>query len=121
MGPAIKLRLLEGGGSSLRAGDWVQQWPCEWDWSLFTSLVSPLLSTLERPPGNSSVHSGAEKGWQVIFFPSHGPYKDPAVTRRVLDIYDFMNSKVHDLQPCCDCCTAGLYPTIQRHVLVPAC
>ena len=30
---------------------------------------------------------------QVIFFPSHGPYRDPAVTRRVLDIYDFMNSK----------------------------
>ena len=31
---------------------------------------------------------------QVIFFPSHGPYQDPSVTRRVLDIYDFMNSKV---------------------------
>ncbi|KAK9797806.1 hypothetical protein WJX73_009375 [Symbiochloris irregularis] len=41
-----------------------------------------------------------ENGWdqaifnEVIFFPSHGPYQDPAVTRRVLDIYDFMNSKV---------------------------
>ena len=31
---------------------------------------------------------------QVIFFPSHGPHRDPSVTRRVLDIYDFMNSKV---------------------------
>lgn len=41
-----------------------------------------------------------EDGWdqaifnEVIFFPAHGPYQDPSVTRRVLDIYDFMNSKV---------------------------
>ena len=31
---------------------------------------------------------------QVIFFPSSNQYKDPAVTRRVMDIYRFMNSKV---------------------------
>lgn len=30
---------------------------------------------------------------QVIFFPSHNAYTDPAVTRRVLDYFDFMNSK----------------------------
>ena len=30
---------------------------------------------------------------QVIFFPSHGQHKDPAITRRVMDFMDFMNSK----------------------------
>ena len=54
----------------------------------------------------------------MIFFPSHGPYKDPAVTRRVLDIYDFMNSKVLDLQPCSNCCAAGPCPCIQTSACV---
>lgn len=31
---------------------------------------------------------------QVIFFPSRNEYQDPAVTRRVMDMYKFMNSKV---------------------------
>ena len=30
---------------------------------------------------------------QVIFFPSHGEHKDPAITRRVMDYMQFMNSK----------------------------
>ena len=30
---------------------------------------------------------------QVIFLPSHGEHKDPAVTRRVMDFMQFMNSK----------------------------
>lgn len=30
---------------------------------------------------------------QVIFFPSHGSHTDPAVTRRVMDYMQFMNSK----------------------------
>ena len=35
---------------------------------------------------------------QVIFFPSHNAYRDPAVTRRVLDYFDFMNSKARCLK-----------------------
>lgn len=41
-----------------------------------------------------------EAGWdqaifnEVIFFPSRDGYTDPSVTRRVMDIYKFMNSKV---------------------------
>ena len=31
---------------------------------------------------------------QVIFFPSHNEYGDPAVTRRIMDYMAFMNSKV---------------------------
>ena len=31
---------------------------------------------------------------QVIFFPSRPGYKDPAVTRRIMDYMLFMNSKV---------------------------
>lgn len=31
---------------------------------------------------------------QVMFFPSHNEYVAPAVTRRVMDYYRFMNSKV---------------------------
>ena len=30
---------------------------------------------------------------EVIFFPSHNGYVDPGVTRRVMDMYEFMNSK----------------------------
>ena len=30
---------------------------------------------------------------QVIFFPSSPKNKDPSVTRRAMDIYNFMNSK----------------------------
>lgn len=30
---------------------------------------------------------------QVIFFPSHGDYRDPSITRRVMDYMSFMNSK----------------------------
>lgn len=31
---------------------------------------------------------------QVMFFPSHHDYQEPAVTRRVMDYFKFMNSKV---------------------------
>ena len=55
---------------------------------------------------------------QVIFFPSHNAYKDPAVTRRVLDFYDFMNSKVSLAMSAPLCCASPsesqAYPAARR-------
>ena len=61
------------------------------------------LSSDNRP--EAAIVMRLEKSWtaweltlqhlvQVMFFPSHHDYLEPAVTRRVMDYLKFMNSKV---------------------------
>lgn len=63
-----------------------------WYCSIHHTIFIPLI--LAASIGAQHIHFLQSVFNEEIFFLSHGNYKNPGVTVRVMDIYMFMNSKV---------------------------